>query len=296
LVSGVSGVSGASVPALDLSWGSGADTPALTELLYAALDDFEPLAIQDHETADGWRIFFRTGAQRDAAADAVRGSLPLGMLDMVDIRNAEIADDDWARRSQANLAAVRVGRITVAPPWDIPATAVDLLIVIDPSTGFGTGHHETTRLCLRLMQSVDLKGRRTIDAGTGSGVLAIAAAKLGAEPVIAFDEDPEALRNARENIDRNRVSESVVVKERDLGSSGPSLSPACLVAANLTYGVLHKHADRLKAMVEPEGRLLMSGFPPGDVEALLRQFAARGDSQVVVEGEWAAVLVHKVHE
>jgi ribosomal protein L11 methylase PrmA len=260
------------VPALDLSWGSAADTARLTELierLHATLDDFEPLAIQDHENADGWRIFFRTGAQRDAAADALRRSLP---PDLLDIRNAEIADDDWARRSQANLTAVLVGRITVAPPWDIPAPAVDLVIVIDPSTGFGTGHHETTRLCLQLMQSIDLKQRRTIDVGTGSGVLAIAAAMLGAEPVVAFDEDPEALRNARENIDRNRVSESVVAM------------------------VLARHAERLKAMVEPDGRLLMSGFAPGDVEALLRQFAPRGDSQVVVEGEWAAVLVHKVHE
>jgi ribosomal protein L11 methyltransferase len=284
------------VPALDLSWGSAADTARLTELierLHATLDDFEPLAIQDHENADGWRIFFRTGAQRDAAADALRRSLP---PDLLDIRNAEIADDDWARRSQANLTAVLVGRITVAPPWDIPAPAVDLVIVIDPSTGFGTGHHETTRLCLQLMQSIDLKQRRTIDVGTGSGVLAIAAAMLGAEPVVAFDEDPEALRNARENIDRNRVSESVVAMERDLGSSEPCLSPAFLVAANLTYGVLARHAERLKAMVEPDGRLLMSGFAPGDVEALLRQFAPRGDSQVVVEGEWAAVLVHKVHE
>jgi ribosomal protein L11 methyltransferase len=277
-----------SVPVLDLSWRSGAGDELLRELLAAALDDFDPLAIHDTDTADGWRVFFKTAAQRDAAADALRGSLGARLSE---IRSGDVVDEDWGRRSQATLTAVRVGRITVAPPWDIPADASDLIIVIDPSTGFGTGHHETTRLCLRLMQRIDVNGRTAIDVGTGSGVLAIAAAKLGAATVVTFDDDPDALRNARENIVRNQVSDSIAVIERDLGSALPGPAPAFLVTANLTSGVLLEHADRLRALVDAGGALVISGFAPDEVDELLRQFAPLTDSQVVVEGSWGAIAM-----
>src|SRR5205814_826268 len=102
-----------------------------------------------------------------------------------------------------NLKAIEVDGVVVAPPWDVPQGTSKPVIVIEPSMGFGTGHHATTRLCLRLLQRRELRGARVIDIGTGSGVLALAAWKLGARDVVAIDNDPDALDSARANIARN---------------------------------------------------------------------------------------------
>ena len=279
----------ADAPALDLSWRSGSDAAPLAELLYAALDDFEPIAIHEQDTADGWRVFFRTIDSRDEAASALR---ELFGERLEAIHAVDVSDEDWARRSQSKLSSIRVGRFVVAPPWDLPSADSDLLIVIDPSTGFGTGHHETTRLCLRLLQEVEpsIRGERVIDAGTGSGVLAIAAAKLAAASVVAFDDDPDALRNARENVDRNGVSDTVALRQMDLAAPALDLAPAVLVLANLTSGVLLNYADRLRGLVQSDGRMIVSGFHPADLEEILETFDGE-EAHSLVEGDWAAAIV-----
>ena len=290
----------ADVAALDLRWNPGPDAAALVELLYAALDEFEPQAIHDVESADGWRVFFKTSPQRDAAAAALRASFGDRLLAL---SIADVPDEEWARRSQAHLTPIRVGRIVVSPPWHAtpypssyilePAPleirhSADLVIVIDPSTGFGTGHHETTRLCLSLLQSFELAGRRVIDVGTGSGVLAIAAAKLGASSVVAFDEDPEALRNARENVARNDVSSRVDVQEAELGTFRGNA--ADVVVANLTGAVIQKHARQLAALVAPGGRLIVSGFSVAEAVPVTGALAGAVE-QELSEGDWGAALV-----
>jgi ribosomal protein L11 methyltransferase len=276
-------------PALDLCWRSGTPAPALDALherLHALLDDFAPLAIHDHETWDGWRVFFRTSAQRDGAADLLSASFD---PDIVLVLPVDVEDDEWARKSQANLTATKVGRIVVAPPWDVDEElSPDILIIIDPSTGFGTGHHETTRLCLSLLQELDLEGRDVIDVGTGSGVLAIASVLLGARRATAFDEDPEALRNARENVERNGVSASVDVREADLATFDGQ--PAAVVVANITAAVLERHAGRLTKLVAPGGALVASGFSSPEAADVAAAFALDVEARVS-EGDWAAILL-----
>ena len=292
----------ASYPALDLQWRSSPDAAEICDLLYALLDDFEPQAIHDDESADGWRVFFKTPRQRDAATASVRAFLGDRLLTMSAV---DVPDEEWARRSQASLTAIRVGRIVVAPPWHDPAGfqqlpaydlqpvpsgirhSADHLIVIDPSTGFGTGHHETTRLCLSLLQSIELDGRRVIDVGTGSGVLAIAAATLGAASVVALDEDPEALRNARENVARNDVAALVDVREADLANYQGDA--ANVVVANLTGAVIQRHAGRLTSLVEPGGTLIVSGFSVSEAADVARAFG-RSSVGRSAEGDWAAEL------
>ena len=290
----------ADVPALDLRWNAGPDSVAIVELLHAALDEFQPQAIHDVESADGWRVFFKTSPQRDAAAATLRGSLRDRLLALTIV---DVPDEDWARRSQAHLTPIRVGRIVVSPPWHaIPRRSsyvleparleilhsADLVIVIDPSTGFGTGHHETTRLCLSLLQAFELAGRGVIDVGTGSGVLAIAAAKLGASSVVAFDEDPEALRNARENVVRNDVSSRVDVQDAELGTFRGKA--ADVVVANLTGAVIQRFARRLAALVSPGGRLIVSGFSVAEAVPVTGALAGVVE-QELSEGDWGAALV-----
>ncbi|MDP9322152.1 MAG: 50S ribosomal protein L11 methyltransferase [Acidobacteriota bacterium] len=306
-------------PALDLRFAPGPGAGTLQDMLYVELDPFEPVAIQEHEAGDGWRVFFRTAARRDAARGALASEFGNALLDLV---SQDIDDEDWARRSQASLKAIRAGRIIVAPPWAVtgsrdsrfairdsrsnrdarttnsdikgsisnrePRTANrDIVIVIDPSTGFGTGHHATTRLCLRLLQQIEVRDRRVVDVGTGSGVLALAAWKLGASSVAAIDNDADALQNARENIDRNGATGRIDVLDVDLSSV--SLPAADIVLANLTAAVLQRHADPIRRLAASSGVLIVSGFGSDELEGIARAFAAT-PRDVLVEGEWAAAL------
>ncbi len=288
-----------SCPALDVRYALGPGSAALQDLLHAALDDFHPLAIAEHETADGWRIFFREPAHRDAALAALREQFRTRLTDLSSI---DVPDEDWARRSQEQLKAIQVGRIIVAPPWDVPSAEPrppnpeprtpnpDIVIVIDPSMGFGTGHHETTRLCLRLLQQLDVLGRRVIDVGTGSGVLAIAAWKLGADGVVAVDSDRDAVLDARENIERNGAAAAIEVLETDLHAL--KVPPADIVLANLTGAVLHRHAAALVGLVASPGALIVSGFSPAEAGEVAETLGAPPGS-AIAEGAWAALLLRK---
>jgi ribosomal protein L11 methyltransferase len=277
----------ADYPALDLRFAVDPSTAALQDLLYAALDDFQPLALQEHESADGWRVFFRELSVRDAAAAALAHFGDRGLLT---IEPLLVPDEDWARRSQAGLTSVTVDRITVAPPWDTDQDlpAGHMLIVIDPSMGFGTGHHQTTRLCLALLQSIPVEGRGLIDVGTGSGVLALAGWKLGAAPVTALDNDPDAIQNARENIASNGAEGGIDADCREL--AGMTDTPAGVVTANLTAAVLIHHAAQLRALVAPGGALIVSGFSGAEQPEVVQAFGLTLED-ARFEGEWAAALL-----
>jgi ribosomal protein L11 methylase PrmA len=308
----------ADYPALDLRFLQVGDPGPLGELLYAALDDFQPIAIQERDDQDGWLVFFRTAPARDGAASALA---PFVLDSQLTVTPVDVPDQDWARRSQANLTAVRVGRFVIAPPWD-PAVSRDpqgairdpqgegmppdaelswappdrgsrivdrdqeqILIVIDPSMGFGTGHHQTTRLCLSLLGREDLRGQRMLDVGTGSGVLAIAGWRLGAASVTALDYDPDALLNARENIERNGATGAIAVVCADLGLFRGA--PSSVVIANLTAAVLMQHAAALRALVSNPGLLIVSGFSPAELQDVGAALALPLADHLV-EGDWVA--------
>lgn len=182
-------------PALTLSTASIADT-ALIDRVSAALDDHSPIAIEDlapqplppgglWDPTDPpppepppsplhWRVFFPSPDERDAA----RASLSDLDIDLT-IATEDVSDDDWAARSQRALTAVEAGAFIVAPPWDIRTRSGKTTIIIEPSRGFGTGHHASTRLCLRALSGLQPERLDVLDLGTGSGVLALAAALTG---------------------------------------------------------------------------------------------------------------------
>lgn len=278
----------AEYPAIDITFRVPTD-PLLFDRLHAQLDDFGLVAIHDDEAASRWRVFFRSPSARDAALTALAAQPGLSASAL------DVPDEDWARRSQENLRAIEAGGLVIAPPWDVPrGTAKDRgrrmdlpVIIIQPSTGFGTGHHATTRLCLEMLRRLELRGARVIDVGTGSGVLALAAWKLGASDIVAVDNDPDALENARENIERNGAGPSIDVICDDLG--GLRVQRADVVLANLTGAVLVRYASELRALVVDGGYLIVSGFAPQDapiVRAALRGLQAIDAS---IEGEWAAL-------
>jgi ribosomal protein L11 methyltransferase len=261
--------------------------PFLRERLYALLDDFEPLAIHEDDSGDTWRVFFRSPDQRDAAAAHLTASVAPHLLQVSAI---DVPDEDWARRSQQNLTAIEADGLVVAPPWDVPRGTSKPVIIIEPSMGFGTGHHATTRLCLRLLQALELRGARVIDVGTGSGVLALAAWKLGANDVVAIDNDPDALESARSNIARNGGATAIDIICDDLHTL--KLEPADVVLANLTAAVLVRYAAVLLKLARPDGYLILSGFAP---DHLLPDIHPAFEGTRVVnglaEGDWSAICL-----
>ena len=280
-------------PALIIRFPEGT-TSALRDGLVAALSDFELVAIQEDDlhAPRVWTAHFSTSVQRDAAEATMRADAAFAALE---IRRTEVEDEDWARRTQADLPAIRIGRVTIAPPWDLPKPSLQvpdpsITILIEPSRGFGTGHHQSTRLCIVLLQSRNVTGLRVVDVGTGSGVLAITAAKLGAAVVSAMDNDPDAVENARENITANGVDDVVVAHVDDLTTT--TVAPADLVTANLTGTLLSQLASDLARLVRPGGTLIVSGFNIDEKARVTEALATDFDlSEIAEEEDWFAFVL-----
>jgi ribosomal protein L11 methyltransferase len=261
-----------SFPALDLTWRSRPDAAVLERVL-AEIDADAPTAVED--LTNGIRVFFSSAASRDRALITLRDSYPTSICVA-----AEVSDDDWAGRSQASLAAVTADRIVVAPPWARqPDRPGQIQLVIQPSMGFGTGHHASTRLCLRLLQQRDVGGLSVIDVGTGSGVLALAAARLGAVRVLAVDADSDALAAAAENAELNGVT-AIELRQVDLDTDGGQIPDRFdVVLANLTGFLLVRHARALVRLAADRGALIVSGFEQGEADGVSAAFQALGGTQ-----------------
>jgi ribosomal protein L11 methyltransferase len=263
------------------------DVRPVPEWFDAALVDCGVVAI-DEKQAGWWRVFFRDAIGRDHALASLHRQFPAVAIEPVDV-----PDEDWAARAQAGLRAVRIGRIVVAPPWDVPpdtGQGAATTVVIRPSMGFGTGHHATTRLCLAALERLGLDGESVIDAGTGSGVLAIAASLLGASCVVGFDDDADAIAAARENLDLN-TSAHVDLIVGDLRTIG--LAPADLVTANLTGALLEQAAPRLASLAKVGGRLVVSGLAADEEPRVRAAFAGMELEHRGAEDEWIGLTLRR---
>ena len=293
-------------PALDVHLPVAAES--LLARLDALLDDHDPFAIHDDDAGNDAaapghrhppvslerRVYFFSTASRDAARRAIDGALG---ADGARATPIDVADDGWAARSHAELRAVQVGDLIVAPPWDAPPPVAGspTVVIIEPSMGFGTGHHASTRLCLRALQRFRDRlrtGRRMLDLGAGSGVLAIAAVLLGARSATAVDRDPDALANARDNVRRNGVDDRVRLVEGDLESL--RLEAGDVVTANLTGAFFLRHAAALLRLVEAGGLLLAGGITVGEEPAVRAALEPRaGVRERAVEEEWVGLVLER---
>lgn len=207
-----------------------------------------------------------------------------------------VRDEDWADNWKAYYHTTRTGRnLVVKPSWEgyLPQEG-DLVIELDPGMAFGTGTHITTRQCLELIEASLNEGQRVLDVGTGSGILAIAAAKLGAGEVRAIDNDPVAVEVARQNIKQNRVESQVTVEQEDLADfSGPEVD---LVIANLTAPVLIRLIDRIISLTRPGGRIIMAGIGREQWAGLKETIEQTGLTfdQISEEEDWVAVLAWRL--
>ncbi len=259
-----------SLPAIELRFPVLAPDSDLPDRVTLALDDLALAAVHESGTdaQPVWRVFLDVPSDTDRAQRHLAQQFAADGIATLAI---EIDDEDWAARSQAHLTRITVGAITVAPPWDVPPAVDGHVVIIHPSTGFGTGHHETTRLCLALLQDSNLQGRRVLDLGTGSGVLALAAWRLGAGEVEAIDYDEDAIHNARDNLLLNGAVAGVVLRTADLRAA--AIAPADVVTANLTGALLMAQAATIAALLRPRGTLVLSGILTSELEAVTACFA-----------------------
>ena len=294
-------------PALELRAATLDDPANAEDILSALLDDYSPIAIEDladrplppgglwdptyppipdpPPTPLHWRVFFETEAVRDDAAQAIRDAFP-----SMAIAYVELPDEDWAARSQKSLTMVHAGSFIVAPPWDMPADDVDAtVIVIEPSMGFGTGHHATTRMCLRLLSDLDVSDLTVLDLGTGSGVLSMAAALSGARRVIGIDVDVDAITSAETSARLNTLPDTVEFQVSDFRSAPPA--PADLILANLTGGMLTSSGPAIAALVKPGGQMILSGFDHTEVDAVIATFGGFTETARLTEDNWIALLL-----
>lgn len=233
------------------------------DLVAAALDDFGIIAIEE---VDGGAVqaFLSDARQREDASEAVRRWLPGAT-----VTSRDVPDENWAERSQASLRAIRAGGVTVAPPWDARTDDGSVVVTILPSMGFGTGHHATTRLCLEALQRAPVAGAAVLDVGTGSGVLAITAAKLSAQRVVAIDSDPDAVANAAENAVLNHVQIDLRIVPLEAFAAGDRFD---VVTANLTGATLVGAAAQLETVTAPDGTLILSGLREDEERAVVSAF------------------------
>jgi ribosomal protein L11 methyltransferase len=295
-------------PALEISSAAVVDR-TFEDALTAWLDDFSPTAIQDLTELPlppgglwdptyppppdpppaplQWRVFFANIANRDAAIGATRAAYP-----ELAIAALEVPDEDWAARSQRSLTAVRSGRFIVAPPWDVPGSTDATVIIIEPSRGFGTGHHASTRLCLLALSDLDVRGARVLDLGTGSGVLAMAAVLDGARTIVAVDIDPDAIDSARQSAALNRRVGTIhwlVGDFRDRGWEALSGGPFDFVLANLTGGMLISSAARIRELMRDGGTLVCSGFDDGERSEVERALGLQTRAMFAENG-WVGLI------
>jgi ribosomal protein L11 methyltransferase len=260
---------------------------AFSEILSDRLFELGALGVEEGETeAKVWFSNLTDGIRRKIADSLVQFGIPYPPV------FESIKNQDWGSSWRKNFKPIQVTpRLWVTPPWEIVQPVEAHVITISPKMAFGTGSHETTRLCLEFIDDIVRPGDSVFDLGTGSGILAIAAILLGAEQTLAVDPDPEAIENALENIQLNHVT-GINVRQGSIEIAAGN--PFNLVFANIQRSVIEPMLSNLRRIVS--GKLIVSGILDIEHERMTESFEKNG---FAVEssrqhGEWMGYLLRPV--
>ncbi|MBN2226565.1 MAG: 50S ribosomal protein L11 methyltransferase [candidate division Zixibacteria bacterium] len=204
----------------------------------------------------------------------------------------EVSSDTWETAFQEAITPIEIDGVVIRPPWGEELFPGKTEIIIEPKMAFGTGHHESTRLCMRAMLAGLKAGDRFFDLGCGSGILSILAAKLGAIKAVGVDIDDVAVDNARENVEINQVSDNVEIKQGSVAIA-VATGPYDFLVANILKNVIVELFDSMCEAVRPGGTIVLAGLLEEEQEDLLNLIPRREDMKCYFrkEGEWIAVEV-----
>lgn len=271
---------------------------ALTNFLW----ELGALGVVAEARAGRWvlRAFYPATARPAALQGCVRdyaASLEaLGFTPPELIHVAPVRDEDWAGAWREHFRPIAVGRrLLITPPWLPPPPTERRVLRIEPGRAFGTGHHPTTLGCLEALEAVVDEGApdRALDLGTGTGILAIAAATLGVRQILAVDDDPDAVEAAQANVALNGVGDRVSCRLGD--AADLAVEPAPLVLANLLAAAHRRLAGHYARLVAPAGRLVLGGLLEGETPPLLALLEALGFGPVGGRSQdgWTTLTVRR---
>lgn len=242
------------------------------------------------------KAWFQDAAQIAPIAESLAQLPALAGFDLggLMLSSNEVLEKDWAEYWKRFYKPFRIGsHLVVRPTWEeYQAQEQDVVIDLDPGLAFGTGTHETTALCAELIEQY-YTGGTVLDVGTGSGILAIAAARLGADDVLAIDIDPLAVRTARENVEKNRLNDKITVRQGDLLEG--AMGPYNFAVANILADVIIMLSDPLRRALKPGGIFVCSGIIR-DREEDVRQALLQNDYRIIDtrhRGEWVAFAARR---
>ena len=258
--------------------------------------DFVLTSYRDvEETSATMQIFLPDPADAPRAAEALAAAGRTVGLELAP-ETGTIPDEDWKLSYRKHFKTEVISpRLVVRPPWEAVTPAPgQKVLTLDPGIAFGTGQHPTTRACLDAIDALAVEGtdRSFLDVGCGSGILSIAAALEGFRDVHGFDNDPDAVRNANENAEANGLG--ALFSDGDLSVPGTAV-PADVVAANVLAPVLVRFAREVGALVNPGGRLILSGILDEQYDEVRAAYAALGFTELSnrLIGEWRTGLFAK---
>jgi len=276
--------------------------PGFEDMVSSCIFESGFSGLEEH-TSNGkteYRAFYRASPEVPDPVESLSGFFTAAArrtgTKPAEIRSIDgVAEEDWETSWRRGLTAVEIGsRLVIKPSWvEYPNPGKRHVVTINPKMAFGTGGHETTRLCLEILESMDLRELSVLDAGCGSGILSIAAVKLGARCAIGFDNDPYALANAIENVKANRVHEMVTVYRAELATVMPGRFD--LVFANMISGALLPNLGRFRGFLTPGGLAVFSGLLREEEAEFLKNLARTGFHVTDVRslGEWIAVMCER---